>query len=698
MAIRRPSISSPEWLFQDFLYQAIPGSEERYLQVKWDGEVYTRVSQSFDYSDPPYVGPEQRGGNIVAQIDYTVSGSVITINDWWVDWRDEWPLRLAVNYITQCLYPSEKGFVIFVRGQEVYNQAGEVVSVATKEPYAFWVSEQYNPITNKPNDYLIRNGSERGIPSSTPALISCTSSVVVSYAGSEILVSIVAQNITLGTPLYWQVVGQNVNAAILLDGPTEGVIFINSTISYLKLALEDSIPPGGPFFLDILFFTDPQRLTLVETNTVEIQSTLPPASPIQLGAYINLWQYRNTDAIYPYAVDSGWNPVVRAANIASNAIPMMDKFYLLAEVQLNGLDSKIYFGNPAGFPAAAEVLDSTGTTWNTNTGSPQGTYVSPGNPDYTFSAWALKNTVAYMGSQSVDRSNLLLCVGGYLLSDNMDLAGATPAQATAAANQIVTLMNLCDAKGVDIDYEPVGIPCNPARMATLMSAIYTAVKNVNSSYEVHLTVIPSILQADPDLKIATALACKDFADQINVMTYDDPSNLGQIPYQPGNIPVYNHTGVARSVQSVQWFIDAGVPADKLGMGFAMYARNSASPGAAFNANNPVTYSQIVASANAAGQPSNSFPLGRYSGTANIQNPSPTGQSDYYSPLATAIWGFDSVDTIASKVQSSKQMGLRAVFAWQISNDYANPSSTLPAGDARANFALLAAARKAIQTP
>jgi GH18 family chitinase len=149
---------------------------------------------------------------------------------------------------------------------------------------------------------------------------------------------------------------------------------------------------------------------------------------------------------------------------------------------------------------------------------------------------------------------------------------------------------------------------------------------------------------------------------------------------------------------VQWFIDAGVPADKLGMGFAMYARNSASPGAAFNANNPVTYSQIVASANAAGQPSNSFPLGRYSGTANIQNPSPTGQSDYYSPLATAIWGFDSVDTIASKVQSSKQMGLRAVFAWQISNDYANLSSTLPAGDARANFALLAAARKAIQTP
>jgi GH18 family chitinase len=232
-------------------------------------------------------------------------------------------------------------------------------------------------------------------------------------------------------------------------------------------------------------------------------------------------------------------------------------------------------------------------------------------------------------------------------------------------------------------------------MATLMQAIYTAVKAVNPAYEVHLTLIPSLSQADPDLKIATAAACQNFADQINVMTYDDPNTLGQPLYQPGNIVVYNHTGFSRSVQSVQWFIDAGVQPDKLGMGIAFYARNSASPGAAFNAQNPVPYSQIVASANAAGQLTNSFPLGRYQGTANIQNPAPTGQVDYYAPPATALWGFDSVDTIQSKIQAASQMNLRAVFAWQISNDYANPSSTASPGDARANFALLSAARNAI---
>lgn len=161
MAIRRPSINSPNWLFQDFLYQApefLGGPELRYLQVKWDGELYTRISQSFDYSNPPYVDPEQRGGSIVGQIDYEVNAStrLVTIYAWNTNWRDEWPLRLGVNYITQCLYSIEKGYVIRVAGDQVYNQAGEPIDIANRDPYAFWVSEQYLPLTNKPDDYLLR--------------------------------------------------------------------------------------------------------------------------------------------------------------------------------------------------------------------------------------------------------------------------------------------------------------------------------------------------------------------------------------------------------------------------------------------------------------------------------------------------------------------------------------------------------------
>jgi hypothetical protein len=56
----------------------------------------------------------------------------------------------------QCLYPAEFGHVVRVRGEEVYNQAGEPIAVANKDAYAFWASEQIFPVTNVPNDYLYR--------------------------------------------------------------------------------------------------------------------------------------------------------------------------------------------------------------------------------------------------------------------------------------------------------------------------------------------------------------------------------------------------------------------------------------------------------------------------------------------------------------------------------------------------------------
>jgi hypothetical protein len=139
MAIRRPSINAIGWLYQDFLYSTDGVEELRYIQVKYDGLPYTAVSETFDYSNPPYSNAEQRGGDIVAQLDYSIIGQTVTIESWQVNWRDEWPLRLAVNYLRQCLYPNSKGFA---------------VRVVKDEAYAFWVSEQFFPITNLPDDYL----------------------------------------------------------------------------------------------------------------------------------------------------------------------------------------------------------------------------------------------------------------------------------------------------------------------------------------------------------------------------------------------------------------------------------------------------------------------------------------------------------------------------------------------------------------
>lgn len=157
MAIRRPAIASSDWLFQDFLYdQPDPETEERYIQVKWDGSEYTRTSQTYDYSNPPFQGSDQKGGHIVAQLDYTVVDKLITITGWNSNWRDEYPLRLAINYLKNCLYTQGKGYVIRVVGDEVYKQDGTPVPVASKNPDAFWVSENFFPLTNEPYDYLMR--------------------------------------------------------------------------------------------------------------------------------------------------------------------------------------------------------------------------------------------------------------------------------------------------------------------------------------------------------------------------------------------------------------------------------------------------------------------------------------------------------------------------------------------------------------
>jgi hypothetical protein len=138
MAIRRPGIQSPTWLFQDFLYYEDSPKELRYLLVKQDGEVFERVSETFDYSNPPYSDDEQRGGSIVARIDYTIEGYLVTIDSWEVNWRDEWPLRLAANYLRNCKYREWDGYVIEV----------------PQDAYSFWVSEYYFPYSNDPRTNL----------------------------------------------------------------------------------------------------------------------------------------------------------------------------------------------------------------------------------------------------------------------------------------------------------------------------------------------------------------------------------------------------------------------------------------------------------------------------------------------------------------------------------------------------------------
>lgn len=274
MAIRRPSIASPDWLFQDFLYQpaAMPGgSELRYVQIKWDGEPYTRVSETFDYSDPPYVGAEQRGGSIVGQIDYEVNAStrLVTIYSWGVDWRDEWPLRLGVNYLSQCLYPVEGGYTLRVAGNEVYTSAGEALEKPNDFPHAFWVSERYDPLTNEPDEYLVKVPYVFVPPDPVPIVYSFSSEYVTTLNGAYILASVNSENLPLQTPLYWSLTG-DITPNYLETGFTEGVLIVDSNTKFLKLPLDLPLPGPGPYSAHIEFFSDAAKKNSLGFTEVQV--------------------------------------------------------------------------------------------------------------------------------------------------------------------------------------------------------------------------------------------------------------------------------------------------------------------------------------------------------------------------------------------------------------------------------------------
>jgi hypothetical protein len=131
MAIRIPSELSKQWLCQDFLQADIPGGQLRHLRVKFDQENFTTIAESFDIGE--------QGGPIVGQINYTKIGMSITIDSWSFNWRDEWPLRIGVNHLVNCLYNTRRGFVH---------------RVIPRQAYAFWVSEDFVPSLIKGDPYL----------------------------------------------------------------------------------------------------------------------------------------------------------------------------------------------------------------------------------------------------------------------------------------------------------------------------------------------------------------------------------------------------------------------------------------------------------------------------------------------------------------------------------------------------------------
>lgn len=169
MAIRKPGRYNQRWYYEDVLeYEvtefptgfAVYDPDEYYPAYTYveDFPLVTEGILAGFYSKPadtavptqfrslkikffnePVSNKRELFNNEVGSIEYEVQDRLVTIVAWQHTWRDEWPIRLGLSYLTNCLYRPGRGIVFRV----------------IKDPIAFWQSERFLPLGGHYDPYLV---------------------------------------------------------------------------------------------------------------------------------------------------------------------------------------------------------------------------------------------------------------------------------------------------------------------------------------------------------------------------------------------------------------------------------------------------------------------------------------------------------------------------------------------------------------
>ena len=180
MAVRRPSRYTQQWYYEDVLEYEVTDFPSGFAVYDPDAYIpaYTYVhdfplvtqgilagfyskgpdtgvpiqfrSLKIKLFDEPPTTKRELFNNEVASIEYEVQlapgaglgrGKIVTIVGWPHTWRDEWPIRLGLNYLTNCLNRPGQGTVFRVE----------------KDPIAFWQSERFLPLGGHYDPYLVKS-------------------------------------------------------------------------------------------------------------------------------------------------------------------------------------------------------------------------------------------------------------------------------------------------------------------------------------------------------------------------------------------------------------------------------------------------------------------------------------------------------------------------------------------------------------
>lgn len=181
--------------------------------------------------------------------------------------------------------------------------------------------------------------------------------------------------------------------------------------------------------------------------------------------------------------------------------------------------------------------------------------------------------------------NLMLSVGGWTRSQMFHEMASTAANRKVFIDSCVEfLKDFPSFDGIDIDWEYPGVargsdggddkgnPAGPEDKANFVALIKELRAALNSNFSTHKILTACAPMAPEKLEFWDAVNLYQNLDYINIMTYDAFGNWDS-KMQGYNSPMYNpdDPNAWCTDNSVQWFLNKGIPANKINIGSPFYS-------------------------------------------------------------------------------------------------------------------------------
>ncbi|MFO0549929.1 MAG: glycoside hydrolase family 18 protein [Polyangiaceae bacterium] len=223
-------------------------------------------------------------------------------------------------------------------------------------------------------------------------------------------------------------------------------------------------------------------------------------------------------------------------------------------------------GYYAGYEASLYPVDQ--IAWGSMTHIAVAFYLPQGDGTLDESLFQGPSEGVQLGHALVDAAHAhgvraIASIGGAGLHDAFAQAASAPTRATFVAN-LAALVETYGYDGLDLDWEPV-YPADEDSLAALASDLRAAIPGVE------LTIPVGYINANAPDDLGFYAQYADRFDQINLMTYGMAGAWDGWKSWHSSALHHQDAATPTSVESsIQAYLDAGVPAAKLGVGAGFY--------------------------------------------------------------------------------------------------------------------------------